>query len=74
MALAKMLVIEDDEDVAIFEERKQQAIVEQKWARVQVYERTINTLTRQQLIGLLANWNVLPKYGFPTDTVELRTM
>ena len=61
-------------DVAIFEERKQQAIAEQKWARVQVYERTINTLTRQQLIGLLANRNVLPKYGFPTDTVELRTM
>ena len=25
------------------------------------------------LIGLLANRNVLPKYGFPTDTVELRT-
>ena len=47
---------------------------EQKWARVQVYERTINTLTRQPLIGLLANRNVLPKYGFPTDTVELRTV
>ena len=39
-----------------------------------VYERTINTLTRQPLIGLLANRNVLPKYGFPTDTVELRTV
>ena len=61
-------------DVAIFEERKQQAIARQKWAQVQVYERTINTLTRQQLIGLLANRNVLPKYGFPTDTVELRTV
>jgi hypothetical protein len=37
------------------------------------YERTINTLTKRQLIGFLANRNVLPKYGFPTDTVELRT-
>ena len=61
-------------DVALFEERKQQAIAEQKWSRVQLFERTVNTLTQQPLIGLLANRNVLPKYGFPTDTVELRTV
>ncbi|MCW2941983.1 MAG: box helicase domain protein, partial [Actinomycetia bacterium] len=36
-------------------------------------ERTMNTLTRRNLIGYLANRNVLPKYGFPVDTVELRT-
>ena len=32
---------------------------------MQLYQRTINTLTQQPLIGLLANRNVLPKYGFP---------
>jgi hypothetical protein len=30
-------------------------------------------LTRRDLLGYLANRNVLPKYGFPVDTVELRT-
>ena len=38
---------------------------------VDCYEKTINTLTKRNLINFLANRNVLPKYGFPTDTVEL---
>ena len=37
------------------------------------FERSINTITRRPLIGFLANRNILPKYGFPVDTVELRT-
>ena len=37
------------------------------------FERSINTITRRSLIGFLANRNILPKYGFPVDTVELRT-
>ena len=61
-------------DVDSFEERRQQAFTDRKGNLVQLYERTINTLTHRPLIGLLANRNVLPKYGFPTDTVELRTV
>lgn len=61
------------EDVSGFKDRRQQAIDESRWHLVQLYERTINTLQNRPLIGLLANRNVLPKYGFPTDTVELRT-
>jgi hypothetical protein len=61
-------------DVDAFEERRQQAFADRKGNLVQLYERTINTLTKRPLIGLLANRNVLPKYGFPTDTVELRTV
>ena len=60
-------------DVDSYEERRQQAFADRQGHLVQLYERTINTLTRRPLIGLLANRNVLPKYGFPTDTVELRT-
>jgi ATP-dependent helicase YprA (DUF1998 family) len=60
-------------DVDSFEERRVRAFEERQGHLVQQYERTINTLTGRQLIGLLANRNVLPKYGFPTDTVELRT-
>jgi hypothetical protein len=61
------------DDVQTFEERRTQAFADRKGHLVERYEKTINTLTKRQLIGLLANRNVLPKYGFPTDTVELRT-
>jgi ATP-dependent helicase YprA (DUF1998 family) len=61
------------EDVQAFEERRKQAFADRKGYLVERYEKTINTLTKRQLIGHLANRNVLPKYGFPTDTVELRT-
>ena len=67
--------IEDEltEDVDAFEERRLQAVRDRKGFLVERYEKTINTLTKRNLIGFLANRNVLPKYGFPTDTVELRT-
>ncbi len=61
------------EDVAAFEDRRLQAIQDRKGYLVDRFEKTINTLTKRNLIGFLANRNVLPKYGFPTDTVELRT-
>ena len=60
-------------DVGAFAERRDNAAAEHKYSLAGVYQRTINTLTKRNLIGLLANRNVLPKYGFPTDTVELRT-
>lgn len=37
------------------------------------YQRVGNTLRKRDLLGFLANRNVLPKYGFPVDSVELRT-
>ncbi|MGW4535413.1 DEAD/DEAH box helicase [Nocardia sp. NPDC004340] len=36
-------------------------------------QKTLRTIEERQLIGYLANKNILPKYGFPVDTVELRT-
>lgn len=37
------------------------------------YRRVAKTLTSRRLLDLLASRNVLPKYGFPVDTVSLRT-
>ena len=37
------------------------------------YRTVGNTLRKRDLLGFLANRNVLPKYGFPVDSVELRT-
>ncbi|XVS65520.1 DEAD/DEAH box helicase [Actinosynnema sp. CA-299493] len=61
------------QDVTIFEERRLRAFEDRKGHLVTRYEMAINTLTKRDLLGFLANRNVLPKYGFPVDTVELRT-
>ncbi|MGW4638433.1 DEAD/DEAH box helicase [Sphaerisporangium sp. NPDC004334] len=61
------------QDVDIFRQRRREAFDAGKDHLVNRYAKTINTLTRRNLLGYLANRNVLPKYGFPVDTVELRT-
>jgi ATP-dependent helicase YprA (DUF1998 family) len=60
-------------DVAMFEERRREAFESRRSDLAARFERSIATITRRPLIGYLANRNVLPKYGFPVDTVELRT-
>lgn len=60
-------------DVAMFEERRTEAFLSRRSDLAARFERSIATITRRALIGYLANRNVLPKYGFPVDTVELRT-
>ena len=60
-------------DVATFEERRREAFESRRSDLAARFERSITTITRRSLIGYLANRNVLPKYGFPVDTVELRT-
>ncbi|MBV9854792.1 MAG: DEAD/DEAH box helicase, partial [Streptosporangiaceae bacterium] len=60
-------------DVATFEERRTDAFDSRRSDLAARFERSINTITRRPLLGFLANRNVLPKYGFPVDTVELRT-
>jgi hypothetical protein len=60
-------------DVAVFEERRREAFESRRSDLAARFERSVATITRRPLIGFLANRNVLPKYGFPVDTVELRT-
>ena len=71
--MLEQIQIELAADVDAFEERRTQAVNDRKGFLVDRYEKTINTLTKRNLLNFLANRNVLPKYGFPTDTVELRT-
>ncbi|MFJ3987680.1 DEAD/DEAH box helicase [Streptomyces sp. NPDC090032] len=60
------------QDVAAYRERCDEAVAERKFRLADLYERVIRNLTERDLLGTLANRNVLPKYGFPVDTVELR--
>lgn len=41
--------------------------------RLTLYMRVLKTIRERDLINLLAQQSVLPKYGFPVDVVELRT-
>ncbi|HEV2635907.1 MAG TPA: DEAD/DEAH box helicase [Actinocrinis sp.] len=61
------------QDVALFEERRAEAFRQRRSDLAARFERSVNTVTRRSLIGFLANRNILPKYGFPVDTVDLRT-
>ncbi|MFK4100420.1 DEAD/DEAH box helicase [Streptomyces sp. NPDC019531] len=61
-----------DQDVTAYTERRDQAANDRKYRLADMYQKVINTLTKRDLLGVLANRNVLPKYGFPVDTVELR--
>ncbi|GAA0414295.1 DEAD/DEAH box helicase [Acrocarpospora corrugata] len=72
-ALLEQVRQELAQDVEGFEERRREAFDGRRSDLAARYERTINTVTRRSLIGYLANRNVLPKYGFPVDSVELRT-
>ena len=72
-ALLEQVRAELAHDVAMFEERRAEAFESRRSDLAARFERSIATLTRRSLIGYLANRNVLPKYGFPVDTVELRT-
>lgn len=60
-------------EVEVFEERRRLAAESAKYSLAKLYHDTLNTLRDRDLIGFLANRNVLPKYGFPVDVVELRT-
>ena len=72
-ALLSQVRAELAQDVAMFEERRKDAFESRRSDVAARFERSINTITRRSLIGFLANRNILPKYGFPVDTVELRT-
>lgn len=41
--------------------------------RIRALERVREHVHNKELLGFLGSRNVLPKYGFPTDVVELRT-
>lgn len=43
------------------------------FAVINVVEKTINNIRSKELLGYLGSHNVLPKYGFPTDVVEMQT-
>lgn len=64
-------LVKDLDDI---EQRIQDSAKERKFALSKQLVDTKNTLEGRDLIGYLASRNILPKYGFPVDTVGLSTI
>lgn len=61
-------------EVQEFEAKQMEAVGKKQWGLAGAMGKTIETITGRDLLGFLGSRNVLPKYGFPVDTVELRTI
>jgi ATP-dependent helicase YprA (DUF1998 family) len=61
-------------DVGDIEERIEESVKERRFGLSKRLEDTKRTITGRELLGYLASRNILPKYGFPVDTVELNTL
>lgn len=60
-------------DLDLYARLEQEASSEKKYTQAAYFQRVSKTVQTRELLGFLASRNVLPKYGFPTDVVELRT-
>lgn len=62
-----------EDDYHIIEKERDFKISLQELRQAAAWDYTLHTIEKEKLLSLLAKRNLLPKYGFPVDTVELRT-
>ncbi len=62
------------DDIKVISEERDLLSSKKKFNAANVMERTISTLQKQNTLGFLGAYNLLPKYGFPVDTVEMVTL
>jgi len=60
-------------ELSEFELLKQSAAKAEKYDEAKQYLEIQNQIRARPLLGYLGTYNVLPKYGFPTDVVRLQT-
>lgn len=66
-------VAEVTDEMNTFAELENAAAKEKNYKQADFYSRVQNQIRRRDLLGFWGSRNVLPKYGFPTDVVELKT-
>jgi ATP-dependent helicase YprA (DUF1998 family) len=69
LARANSEVVEDAEAL---DELVSDAAAAEQFKKAQAIKTVRNALVRRQLLSFLASRNVLPKYGFPVDVVDLQ--
>ncbi|MFN8507776.1 MAG: DEAD/DEAH box helicase [Dehalococcoidia bacterium] len=82
-AWAKALLAEDSplaraeadiaQDQRTYKGLMDEASQAQEFGQAGYFKRVLSTIRDQYLLGFLASRNVMPKYGFPVDVVELKT-
>jgi hypothetical protein len=60
-------------EIETFRALESEAAQERKYKQAESFSKVQNQIRRRPLLGFLGARNVLPKYGFPTDVVELKT-
>jgi hypothetical protein len=60
-------------DLDLYQETEDKAARERLYDISKHYQSVIRTIRGRSLLGFLASRNLLPKYGFPTDVVALKT-
>jgi ATP-dependent helicase YprA (DUF1998 family) len=73
LELLERVRIELVAEIATLETLQEEAAAATNYLVAGRFQKVGNTLRKRDLLGFLANRNVLPKYGFPVDSVELRT-
>lgn len=73
IGLLERVAAEIQADIALLNQRIEEASAARRFPLAGRFQRVMSTIRDRNLLGFLATRNVLPKYGFPVDTVELRT-
>jgi len=60
-------------DVEVYQNLIDRALEKENYRQADVYKRVLRTVENRRLISFAASRGLLPKYGFPTDVVNLRT-
>ena len=71
--LLDTVIAEYHDESEYYEKARDQAYLDKKGSYGDKLDKILRTLHERELLGFLANRNLLPKYGFPVDTVEMRT-
>ncbi|MFV9506786.1 MAG: Zn-binding domain-containing protein [Oscillochloridaceae bacterium umkhey_bin13] len=71
--LVDMVTHELTEELDRYQALEQQAAANRQYNLSKHYMHVRNTIHKRHLLGFLGSRNILPKYGFPTDLVELKT-
>ncbi|MEI6179367.1 MAG: DUF1998 domain-containing protein [Chloroflexales bacterium] len=56
-----------------YKDLQQEAAAAENYGLSKHYQQVRNTIRGRLLLGFLGSRNILPKYGFPTDVVEMKT-
>lgn len=59
------------DELDLVKTQMQEAVEKQQFGKAEALKRLSSTISRRPLYQFLASRNVLPKYGFPVDVVEL---